>query len=48
MGKTYKIAASDLFIGIETVKPHVKNTYLKLQASCKSEAIEIAKKNSLI
>lgn len=48
MGKTYKIAASDLSIGIETVKSHVKNAYVKLQASCKSEAIEIAKKNSLI
>ena len=48
MGKTYKIAANDLSIGIETVKSHVKNAYVKLQASCKSEAIEIAKKNSLI
>jgi len=48
MGKTYKIAANDLSIGIETVKSHVKNAYVKLQVSCKSEAIEIAKKNSLI
>jgi len=48
MGKTYKIAANDLSIGIETVKSHVKNAYVKLQASSKSEAIEIAKKNSLI
>ena len=48
MGKTYKIAANDLCIGIETVKSHVKNAYVKLQASSKSEAIEIAKKNSLI
>lgn len=48
MGKTYKLAAKDLSIGIETVKSHVKNAYLKLQASNKSEAIEIAKKNSLI
>jgi len=48
MGKTYKIAANDLSIGIETVKSHVKNIYAKLQASTKSEAIEIARKNSLI
>ena len=48
MGKTYKIAANDLCIGIETVKSHVKNAYVKLQATSKSEAIEIAKKNSLI
>ena len=48
LGKTYKIAAHELTIGIETVKSHVKNIYLKLQASTKSEAIEIARKNSLI
>ena len=48
LGKTYKIAAKELFIGIETVKSHVKNIYAKLQASTKSEAIDIARKNSLI
>jgi len=48
LGKTYKIAANELSIGIETVKSHVKNIYMKLQASTKSEAIDIARKNSLI
>ena len=48
MGKTYKIAANELSIGIETVKSHVKNIYVKLQVSTKSAAIEIAKRNSLI
>lgn len=48
LGKTYKIAAKELSIGIETVKSHVKNIYVKLQASTKSEAIDIARKNSLI
>lgn len=48
LGKTYKIAAKELSIGIETVKSHVKNIYIKLQASTKSQAIEIARKNSLI
>jgi DNA-binding NarL/FixJ family response regulator len=48
LGKTYKIAANELSIGIETVKSHVKNIYSKLQASTKSEAIDIARKNSLI
>lgn len=48
LGKTYKIAATELSIGIETVKSHVKSIYVKLQASTKSEAIDIARKNSLI
>ena len=48
LGKTYKIAAHELEIGIETVKSHVKNLYVKLQASTKSQAIEIARKKSLI
>lgn len=47
-GKTYKIAADELHIGMETVKSHVKNIYSKLHASSKSEAIEIAKRESLI
>lgn len=47
-GKTYKIAANELSIGIETVKSHVKSIYVKLQATTKSEAIDIARKNSLI
>ncbi|MEN8250391.1 MAG: response regulator transcription factor [Bacteroidota bacterium] len=48
MGKTYKIVANELNIGLETVKSHVKNIYFKLQASNKSNAIEIAKRNSFI
>jgi DNA-binding NarL/FixJ family response regulator len=47
-GKTYKITANELHIGMETVKSHVKNIYSKLHASSKSEAIEIAKRESLI
>lgn len=47
-GKTYKITADELHIGMETVKSHVKNIYSKLHASSKSEAIEIAKRESLI
>lgn len=47
-GKTYKITADELNIGMETVKSHVKNIYSKLRASNKSEAIKIAKKASLI
>ena len=47
-GKTYKITADELHIGMETVKSHVKNIYSKLHATSKSEAIEIAKRESLI
>ncbi|MCB0504182.1 MAG: response regulator transcription factor [Cyclobacteriaceae bacterium] len=47
-GKTYKIAADELNIGIETVKSHVKNIYSKLHANSKSEALEIARRDNLI
>jgi DNA-binding NarL/FixJ family response regulator len=47
-GKTYKITANNLHIGMETVKSHVKNIYTKLHVSTKSEAIDIARKQSLI
>ena len=47
-GKTYKITANNLHIGMETVKSHVKNIYSKLHVSTKSEAIDIARRQSLI
>jgi len=47
-GKTYKITANNLHIGMETVKSHVKNIYTKLDVSTKSAAIEIARSQSLI
>lgn len=47
-GKTYKITADNLHIGMETVKSHVKNIYTKLRVTSKSEAIELAKSRSLI
>ncbi len=47
-GKTYKDTAEDLNIGMETIKSHVKNIYTKLHASCKTEAIKIAREHSLI
>jgi len=48
MGKTYKITADSLHIGMETVKSHVKNIYSKLDVTTKSEAIELARMRSLI
>jgi len=47
-GKTYKIAADELYIGMETVKSHVKNIYSKLHANTKSQALEIARRDNLI
>jgi DNA-binding NarL/FixJ family response regulator len=47
-GKTYKLTANNLHIGMETVKSHVKNIYTKLHVSTKSEAIDIARQQSLI
>lgn len=47
-GKTYKITANNLHIGMETVKSHVKNIYAKLHVSSKVEAIELARERSLI
>ncbi len=47
-GKTYKDTAEDHNIGMETVKSHVKNIYGKLHARSKTEAIKIAKEQSLI
>ncbi len=47
-GKTYKLTANDLHIGMETVKSHVKNIYTKLRVSTKSEAIDLARKRCLI
>lgn len=48
MGKTYKVTANNLHIGMETVKSHVKNIYSKLNVSSKVEAIELARQRSLI
>lgn len=47
-GSTYKSTADHLNIGVETVKSHVKNIYSKLHATSKIEAIQIAKRESLI
>ena len=48
MGKTYKITANNLHIGMETVKSHVKNIYTKLHVTSKSDAIDLARRRSLI
>jgi DNA-binding NarL/FixJ family response regulator len=41
-GYSYKMIASDLTIGIETVRTHIKHIYEKLRVNSKSEAVAIA------
>jgi DNA-binding NarL/FixJ family response regulator len=47
-GKTYTMIAEALFISKETARSHIKNIYLKLEVNCKSDALEVARKNRLI
>jgi DNA-binding NarL/FixJ family response regulator len=47
-GSSYKSAAVQLEVSIETVKYHIKNIYLKLQVNNKEDAIELARKNNWI
>lgn len=48
IGKSYKTIAQTLAIGIDTVKFHIKNIYIKLQVSNKEDAIEKARKNKWV
>jgi len=47
-GKSRGQIANELFIDLETVKSHIRNTYQKLEVNSKAEAIKIAKQNRLI
>lgn len=47
-GSSYKTAAGQLEVSIETIKYHIKNIYLKLQVNNKEDAIELARKNNWI
>jgi DNA-binding NarL/FixJ family response regulator len=46
-GYSYKMAAGDLNIGIETLRFHVKNIYKKLHVNSKSEAVAKAIQNRI-
>ncbi len=46
-GYSYKLAASELKIGIETLRYHVKNIYTKLHVNSKSEAVAKAIQNKI-
>ncbi len=47
-GYSYKMAASEMQISIETLRYHVKNIYTKLHVNSKSEAVAKAIHNRLI
>lgn len=46
-GYSYKMAAGELSIGIETLRYHIKNIYSKLHVNSKSEAVAKAIHNNL-
>ena len=47
-GYSYKMAAGEMKIGIETIRYHVKNIYTKLHVNSKSEAVAKALQNKLM
>lgn len=47
-GFSYKMIASELQVGMETVRSHIKNIYEKLHVNSKSEAVAKALQNKLI
>ncbi len=47
-GGSYKTAAIDLNVSVETIKYHIKNIYIKLHVNNKEDAIELARKNNWI
>lgn len=47
-GYTYKMAAAELFISVETIRTHIKNIYEKLHVNSKSEAVAKVFKDRLL
>lgn len=47
-GYTYKMAAAELFISVDTIRSHIKNIYEKLHVNSKSEAVAKVFKNKLL
>ncbi|MEP6749909.1 MAG: response regulator transcription factor [Bacteroidota bacterium] len=47
-GYTYKTAAVELYISVETIRSHIRNIYEKLHVNSKSEAVAKVFKNKLL
>ncbi len=47
-GYTYKMAAAEFYISVETIRSHIKNIYKKLHVNSKSEAVAKVFKNKLL
>jgi len=47
-GHSYKMAAAQLDVGVETLRFHIKNIYTKLHVNSKSEAVAKALQNRVV
>lgn len=47
-GYSYKMAAGEMNVGIETLRYHIKNIYIKLHVNSKSEAVAKAIQNKMV
>jgi DNA-binding NarL/FixJ family response regulator len=47
-GKSYKLIAAELFVSVDTVKTHIRNTYAKLHVHSGTEAVSIALRDRIV
>ena len=47
-GKSYKMIATELFVSVDTIKTHIRNTYAKLHVHSGTEAVSLALRDKLV
>jgi DNA-binding NarL/FixJ family response regulator len=47
-GKSYKLIGAELFVSVDTVKTHIRNTYAKLHVHSGTEAVSLALRDKLV